>query len=242
MEYFIALVGGILTFLSPCILPLIPVYLAYITGLSVKELKDNQNGINISINSIFFVFGFTLVFSIFSVLLFILSLGLSGFKIWFSRIGGLIVILFGLHLTGILKLNFLNFQLKAEIKPKTSGILSSFLLGVAFGGGWTPCVGPILSGILMMSTQSDKIIKAIVQLILYSLGIGIPFILTGVFLNKMITLFNFFKKHSKIIEIISGIFLIILGILIITGWINLLSSYFSKHLFFLNNIEENLIK
>ncbi len=238
MEYIIALVGGILTFISPCILPLIPVYIAYITGISVKELKENQiNKSMVFVNSIFFVLGFTIIFTLFAILFFILSLGMSNFKIWFSRIAGFIIVIFGLHLIGVFKINLLNFQLKAELNTKKTGILSSFILGVAFGAGWTPCVGPILSGILVLSSQSNKMLLAIIQLIFYSMGIGIPFLLTALFLNRLVKLIEFFKKHSKIIEIISGLFLVVLGILIMTGLINNLSRYLP-----ILNFEEEIIK
>ncbi|MGC8764458.1 MAG: cytochrome c biogenesis CcdA family protein [Brevinematia bacterium] len=221
MSLLIAISGGILTFLSPCILPLIPVYITYITGLSVSELKEEKlNKSGIIINSLAFVAGFTTVFTIMAVLLFILSAGYGNIRIWFSRIGGIIVVLFGLHLTGILNIKFLNFQLKADVNTKSFGILNSLLIGMSFGGGWTPCVGPVLSGILVLSTQSSKIYLAILQLIFYSLGIGIPFILTAFFLDRAISFFNVFKKHSKTIEIISGVFLIVLGVLLFTGWIN----------------------
>ncbi len=242
MGFFIAFIGGILTFISPCILPLVPIYIAYITGISAQELKENKSqNRKIFFNSLLFVLGFTVVFIVLAILLFIFSISLGSMRIWLSRIGGLIIVIFGLHLTGIFNLKFLNFQLKPQIEKKESSFFTSFLMGIAFGSGWTPCVGPILSGILLLSTQSSKLLISILQLITYSIGIGIPFIITGIFLNRMLFLINFFKMHAKKIEIISGVFLIILGITVSFNLMGIFANFFAKVFSFLLNIENILL-
>lgn len=245
MSFIVALIGGVLTFLSPCILPLVPVYIAYITGISVQDLKNKESQKNLIValsNSLAFVLGFALIFSVLSFFLFILSMGMGNLKIWLSRIGGIVIILFGLNMTGILKLNFLNFQFRPEIKGKINSLPGSFLMGLAFGGGWTPCVGPVLSGILLLSSSTDKLYLAILHLIVYSLGIGIPFVFTALFLSSIVNLLDFLKKNSRLTELISGIFLIFLGILISFNLTGFIANFLSKIFPFLLDLEYKLIK
>lgn len=244
MSYLIAFIGGILTFISPCILPMIPIYLAYITGVSVKELTNsNESGVkNILFYSIMFVIGFTIVFTLLAVILYTISNNLGVFKVWLIRIAGVIVIIFGLHTAGFIKLNFLDYQAKFEFRVKESSILKSVLLGMSFGAGWSPCVGPILAGILFSSIQAVNILMTVSQLIVYSLGIGIPFILTGVFVNRSVSFLKFFKKHARGVELTSGIFIIVLGILLTFDLLNLFSSYFSNFSTFILQLEQKLIE
>ena len=237
MEYIIAFIGGIITFISPCILPLIPLYIAFIAGISVKSLEEKNKPIfSIFVSSLFFVLGFTLVFSILAFLFYIIISQLGSYKIWFNRIAGLIIIIFGIHMTGLIKIPFLNYEMKYS-KKINKGFFTPLLMGMAFGAGWTPCIGPILSGILFSSASSERPELAMLQLIIYSLGLGIPFILTGLLTNKVLSIFSFIKKHYKIIEIISGIFVIALGLIILTDKMGWLSGVFSRALPFLNNVE-----
>ncbi len=243
MTFIIAFLGGIITFISPCVLPLIPIYIAYISGMTVQQLKDETKPVfKIFINSLFFVLGFAAVFSALAALFYIFVQSLGSYKIWFNRIAGLILIVFGLHIIRIIKIPFLDFEIKLKTETKKINVFSSLLIGMVFGAGWTPCIGPILSGILFTSSSSQNPLLAVLLLITYSLGLGIPFILTGLLTHKLLSLFDAIKKHYRIIELISGAFLIILGLILFFDWMGFLSGYFSKIFPFLNNIETQFVK
>ena len=245
MNLVIAFIGGIITFVSPCVLPLIPIYIAYITGISVKDLKDSKSEkplVRILMNSLFFVLGFTIIFSTLAALFYIFVQALGNYKIWFNRIAGAIIIIFGLHIIGIFKIKFLNFEAKFKTEVKKTGLIPSFLMGAAFGAGWTPCIGPILSGILFTGANSTNPWTAVTMLIVYSLGLGIPFILTGLLTNRLIMVFNVIKRNYRIIEIISGIFLVLLGLMLVFDWMGTLSGFFSRLLPGLGYLENKLIK
>jgi len=218
-------------------------YIAYITGLSIHQLKGEEKKplLNIFFNSLSFVLGFTVIFTLLAAVLYIFvnNFG-TGFKIWFNRIAGTLIAIFGLHIMGVISIPFLNYEVKMDVKKSDSSLLGSFLMGVAFGAGWTPCIGPILSGILFSSTSTASPLSAIVLLIVYSLGIGIPFILTGLATNKLLSLFSAIKKHYKVVEIISGIFLVILGLMIAFDFIGIISIWFAATFPGLFNIESKI--
>lgn len=245
MEYIIAFVGGILTFISPCILPLIPIFIAYMSGLSVNELKgDNTDKPTLRIfsHSLFFVVGFTLVFSLLAALFYLFLTALGSYKIWFNRVAGLIIVIFGLHLARIIQIPFLNYEVKVNKQFKGKSFTGSFLMGVAFGAGWTPCIGPILSGILFSSSSSSNAFVAVSQLVVYSLGLGIPFILTGLLTSRFLVFFEAIKKHYRVIELIAGLFLVLLGIVVFMNWMGLLSGFFSRLFPGLSTVENIFIK
>lgn len=215
-----SLFAGILTFLSPCILPLIPAYMSYISGTSLQDIKSGQaNKLLVLVKSLLFILGFGLIF---------IALGASMASLlhnyfvgdWLNYIAGGIIILFGLHFLGIFKLSFLykskksNFELKSN-QNKFLSFISPFILGVSFALGWTPCVGPIFSSIVMLSsTQSGY---GLWLMSVYTLGLGIPFLLVALMLNQALGVLNKVKKYMRIVEIISGILLIIIGLVILSG-------------------------
>lgn len=221
--------AGILTFISPCVLPLIPAYLTFITGLSVNQINDKNNSLKTFISSIIFVSGFTTVFVLLGIsATYIGSFFLNNIDI-FKWIGATIVILFGIHLTGIFKISFLYKQTSFfGSMEKKSGYFAVFFIGCAFALGWTPCIGPILSSILILASTQETLNQGAILLIFYSLGLGIPFILTALFINKFLSVFNSIKKYYKQIEIVSGILLILIGILIITDGFNKITIYLMK--------------
>ena len=224
VSIFTSFFAGILTFISPCVLPLIPAYITLITGLSLNKLSEKNNLLKIFLSSVIFVLGFTTVFVILGIsATYIGSFFLNNINI-LRWIGGIIVIIFGLHLMGIFKISFLYKQM-SFFKPieKSSNYFTIFFIGCAFAIGWTPCVGPILSSILVLASTQETVNKGAVLLISYSLGLGVPFVLTALFINKFLTVFNFIKKHYKIIEIVSGILLVIIGILLITDSFTLIT-------------------
>ncbi len=230
-RYLIALTGGLITFISPCILPLVPVYIAYITGISVSELESGFKSkpvMRIFLNTLFFVAGFSLVFSLLAALLFIFLQFLGAYKIWFNRIAGLVIIIFGLQMTGVLNFKILNREARFRPAVKKISPVSSFLIGAAFGGGWTPCVGPVLSSILFTSEAGTEGLTSVLLLLTYSAGLGIPFILTGLLTARLMTLWNALKKNYRTVEIVSGLFLIALGLLLIADYMGYISGIFSQ--------------
>ncbi len=212
----IALFAGILSFVSPCVLPLIPAYVSYISGVSLQEMQSGTASTKrITISAILFVLGFSTVFIALGASATTLGKLLATNMRTFRIIAGSIIILFGLHIIGILKLKFLNYEKKMQIKSKKTSLVGAYLMGFAFAFGWTPCVGPILGAILAETSTYTTMSKGIILLSFYSLGLGIPFILTAIAINKFFFFFKRIKKYFHTIEIISGLLLISLGLLLI---------------------------
>jgi cytochrome c-type biogenesis protein len=223
--------AGLFTFASPCVLPLIPVYISFITGVSVNELK-NENASSLArtfFSALFFVFGFTLVFVMLGASASYLGGLFGSHKALIRWIGGGAVIIFGLHLAGALRIKFLYFEKRLGSQKFSGGYLGAFLVGIAFGAGWTPCIGPILSSILILASTQDTVYKGILLLIAYSAGLGLPLLLTALFVNIALGLFSKIKKFYGFIEVASGVILVLMGILIISNnfkWLSQLSGRF----------------
>ncbi len=237
---FTAFLFGLLSFVSPCVLPIIPGYLSFISGLSLDQMQNNENKKEILkkvfLNSLFFVFGFTTVFvALGASATFVGTFLLDNLEIA-GKIAGVLLILLGIHMMGIFKFKFLNYEKRFHQNKKSFGVIGSFVVGLAFAFGWTPCIGPILAGILAVAAQQETVYQGIGLLTVYSLGLGIPFLLAAVSLNGFFSVFNKVKKHFKVVEIVSGILLIGVGILMFTGSLAVLASYFSKWLPFLNEL------
>ncbi|MFC2149135.1 cytochrome c biogenesis CcdA family protein [Candidatus Auribacterota bacterium] len=227
---FVAFIAGLLSFLSPCILPLIPSYLFFITGLSAKELtKETDNKkvkLKALLNSLSFVAGFTFIFCILGATASFLGQLFFQYQEYIMKGGAVFIIIFGIHLTGIFKLGFLQKEKRAHVsKGRECGYICSFIIGLAFGAGWTPCVGPILGSILVMAGTTGEVLKGVVLLAAYSLGIGLPFIFATLALNQFLGLMNRFKKWIQVLSIISGVFLIIVGVLLFTNQFTVLSQW-----------------
>ncbi len=213
--YFGAFFAGILSFVSPCILPLIPVYISFVTGNSLDDLKKGDVSYqHVFIRSTFFIFGFSLIFVSMGIASSALGTFLLTNKILLAKISGVIVIFFGLYLAGIIKLDLLSKTKRATLQVGSYGFLSSFLFGIVFGFGWSPCVGPMLSSILIVAADTANMQKGAALLLLYSLGIGVPFLFSAFFINYFIK-FTSIVKRLDIIEKISGVLLIISGIYLI---------------------------
>ena len=229
ISVFVAFSAGLISFLSPCILPLIPSYLAFITGVSVEELTivDNLKQVRLKViaHSLMFILGFSLIFVALGASATFVSKFLSRNIRWFEIVGGVLIILFGLHFTGIFRLRFLDREKKFHLKKKPLGYLGTVLVGMAFGAGWTPCVGPILGSILTMAATTQNIIKGILLLAFYSLGIALPFFISGLILHRFFEYFQSIRKYFKVITTVGGILLIIVGILLVSGYFSAMSSY-----------------
>lgn len=210
MQYFISFLEGIITFISPCLLPMLPIYISYFAGGDTKNTKKTLTG------AFGFVLGFTIVFISLGALAGTLGSFLKEYQTAVNIISGLIVILFGLNYLGIFKLNIFQGSRK-NFDTNNLNFFSSILFGIIFSIGWTPCVGAFLGSALMMASVQGKVLTGILMLLSYSLGLGIPFILSAVLIQKLKTTFDFIKKNYATINIISGIFLILVGILMATG-------------------------
>jgi cytochrome c-type biogenesis protein len=219
----VALVAGLVSFLSPCVLPIIPGFLAYLGGTSANNQTPSRR--EIFVNSIFFVLGFGIVFAILGVLLnTALQAVAYDVQLWLSRIGGLIIIFFGLYLAKIIRIGFLEREHKIRITRRfRSRYLTSFLFGLAFAAGWTPCVGAALGAILGLAATSPS--AAFSLLLAYSAGLGLPFLVIGLFTAQATQLINKYSRVLKYVNIIFGIILIVLGVLVFTQSLNRIANF-----------------
>jgi cytochrome c-type biogenesis protein len=226
-----AFIAGILTFLAPCTLPLVPGYLALISGVSTEDLKipekRSQARQKIFLNGLLFVIGFSTIFILFGTLAGFIGRTLAPWRIWLTRVGGVFVIFFGLFMLNIFKIPFLTRDLKIKTPGlfKNGKLSNSFFLGAAFGFGWTPCVGPILGSILLLASTSATAFSGAILLAVFSMGLAIPFLVIALGLGSASQYISRFSKYLNAISVIGGIFLIILGVLLLTNNIGLLISY-----------------
>jgi cytochrome c-type biogenesis protein len=231
ISLFVAFTAGLISFLSPCVLPLIPSYMAFITGVSLEELSEHENlkkvRITVVLNSLFFILGFSSIFIAMGASATFIGTFLQENIRWFEIIGGIVVIILGLHFAGVFKLKFLERERKIHVKNKRLGLLGTFAVGMAFGAGWTPCVGPILGSILTLAATTQDVGKGIILLVLYSLGLGLPFFLAGILIHKFFEYFKAVRKYFRIITTVGGILLIIVGVLLISGYFTAMFSYLS---------------
>lgn len=225
----LALFAGLITFLSPCILPVIPSYLAFITGISIDEMTHEINlkcaRRSVLKNSLLFILGFSIIFVLLGISATFIGKFLARNIRWFEIIGGAAVVILGLNFTGLLRLKFLMREKRFHLHEKPVGLLGTIIVGMAFGAGWTPCVGPMLGAILTVAASSQDILKGIVLLISFSIGLGIPFLMTGLIIHKFFEHFHRIKKYFHVISLIGGILLILIGILLMTGYFSSIVMY-----------------
>src|SRR6266581_9076596 len=222
----IAFVAGILSFLSPCVLPLVPGYVSLISGVSIDRLKDGTaTGARRSVifNSLAFNVGLSMIFLALGT-----TAGLIGASIltnpWIRIIGGVVIIAFGLQLIGLLKISALYKDTRQFSQEKPRGMLGSFTLGIAFAAGWTPCIGPILGGIIGLAATSGGWRSGLILSAFYSAGLAVPFLLTGLGINQFLGFYANFRKHLHKVEVVSGVILILIGFLVMTNRVTLLAS------------------
>jgi len=234
-----AFIAGLLAFISPCILPLVPVYISLMSNRAIYRSDDIKisERLYLFLNSIFFVLGFSIVFIILGSTATIIGQALQNYSSIIIRIGGVILIIFGLQYTGLFKIRFLNIERRfsAPSSLKT-GYLGSFIIGVIFSFGWVPCVGMILSGILLMASQLDTLLQGIILLAVFSLGLGLPFIFASIFISFFSKFLKKINRHLNIISIISGIFLVALGVIFVTDSMSTVIGFLSRYLPFLNKL------
>lgn len=233
ITYWFALWAGVLSFFSPCVLPLIPSYLTYITGLSFAQLKDahptTQVRFTVFFHTLVFILGFSLVFVALGGIAGVASakfqLHFREGLVWVERIGGLLIILFGIHMTGLFHFGILLGEKRVHLQRKPGGFIGTFIVGVAFAAGWTPCIGPILGTILMIAATSGQAAKGVGLLSIYSLGLGLPFLVSGLLFSQFLVAFNRFRKYIRMIEIFTGVLLIIIGLMLMFNYMGTLTMY-----------------
>ena len=232
IELTIAFGAGLISFLSPCVLPLIPGYISYISGSSLNELIENKS-VNIT-PVILFTIGFSIVFIIFGAASTYLGQVLLQNSYELRIASGLIIILFSLHIIGIINLKFLNYEKRIQTRTNNN-FYSPVLIGMAFAFGWTPCIGPILGSILVFAATEESINKGVLLLIFYSIGLALPFILSGYLIQKFLMFSKNFKKNINLVTKIGGIVLLITGFLILTNQLQALGYYLLDYFPFLQN-------
>ncbi|MDY0291682.1 MAG: cytochrome c biogenesis CcdA family protein [Desulfuromonadaceae bacterium] len=234
ITHWIAFSAGLLSFFSPCVLPLIPSFMAYITGVSFADLKKEHQSSQVRwrvvSHSFAFVCGFSAVFILLGAAAGLFSgsvqSGMDEGLLWVQRIGGVLVFAFGLHMTGILRIGMLMQDKRINIKSKPSGYVGSFLVGLAFAAGWTPCIGPILGAILALAAgTSTDTLHGVALLTTYSAGLGIPFMLAGLLFHRFLLFFNRFKTHIRLMEIITGVLMIVVGALLFSNQFSKISNW-----------------
>lgn len=220
---------GVLAFISPCILPLLPVYVLYLSGqvtdktLPVPDVSTHAEEAKppkkqLISNTLFFILGFTIVFVLLGATSTALGRVLADHRILLERISGAVIILFGIHMTGWIRIPFLQKEHRFDMARTSGGFIASLLMGMSFSLGWTPCLGPFLGSALLLSSQSDTLLQGMALLFVFSMGLGVPFLLTSLLLNQLSSVFTWFQKHAAIIRMVGGLLLILLGLLMLLGW------------------------
>jgi cytochrome c-type biogenesis protein len=224
-----AFFAGLVSFLSPCVLPLVPGYVSLISGVGVEELKSQETHLfrKVMLNSVAFILGFSVVFIALGAISTEVGQLMAHYKSLLARVAGVVIVLFGLHLTGIFRINALYADKRLHNVKGGSTASGAFLIGFAFAFGWTPCVGPILAVILGFAAAQDSVTKGIGLLAVYSMGLAVPFLLTSFGIQRFLKFYSRFRAHMHAVEVASGGLLIALGILLVVGKFTLLSNYLS---------------
>uniref|UniRef100_A0A831UGF3 Cytochrome c biogenesis protein CcdA n=1 Tax=Geobacter metallireducens TaxID=28232 RepID=A0A831UGF3_GEOME len=232
VTFFGAFIAGLLSFLSPCVLPLIPSFITYITGLSFADLQAEHPSHKVRqqtiVHTLLFIAGFTTVFVLLGASATFIGGFLQEHMNTIRKVGGVLIIIFGIHVTGLVPIHLLLGEKRVTVHRKPAGYLGSFVVGLAFAAGWTPCIGPILASILMVAATEETVSHGILLLFIYSMGLAIPFFLSSLAMHQFLVVFNRFKKHIRIFEIITGVFLVIVGVMIFSNYLSILSQFSMK--------------
>lgn len=224
-----ALVAGVLSFASPCCLPLVPAYLSYITGVSTEEFSAEQTAgqrRQILLSAFAFAVGLALVFTLLGATATFISQLLLDYQEWVARIAGIIIIIFGLHMLGLLKIRWFDQEKRVDFTQRRApGLLGALLMGSAFGVGWTPCVGPFLGSILLLASQSSTVGAGMLLLFIYGLGLGLPFVAAGLLIGQLMTVIRRIRRYMGAITVTSGGLLIVMGLLVFTNQLSIITSY-----------------
>jgi cytochrome c-type biogenesis protein len=219
----IAFTAGILSFLSPCVLPLIPSYITFITGMGFEDVTRSRR--TTLVHASLFVFGFSLIFVALGVSATALGSLLLAYRDWISRVGGVLVIVFGLYMLGVLRIGAMARDTRVHLSDKPVGYLGTVLVGIAFGAGWTPCIGPILGAILTYASTAEDLSRGMTLLAAYSAGLAIPFLGSALAIERFLGAFQRFRRHMGTVNRISGVLLILVGVLMLTNWFVVLAGW-----------------
>ena len=229
VSLFAALGAGVLSFISPCVLPLVPGYVSLISGTGVDELRSNEQRVmrRVMLNSVTFILGFTVVFIALGAVATSVGQITRQYYSILTRIAGVVIIIFGLHLTGIFKIKALYADKRMHEVKGGSTALGAFVVGFAFAFGWTPCIGPILATILAFAASQDTVMRGVLLLAVYSAGLAVPFLLTSLGVDRFLAFYTRFRRHLHTVEVVSGVLLILIGALVLTRHFTVLSGYLS---------------
>ena len=212
---FVAFAAGLLSFLSPCVLPLVPSYIGFLTGMSLPEVSGRRRAA--LAHALLFVLGFSLVFILLGASATALGRALNYYQVWLQRVGGVLIIAFGLVCLGVIRVGALNQERRVQVERKPVGYLGSALVGMAFAAGWTPCIGPVLGGILGLAATSQDVTRGMLLLGVYSAGLAVPFLIAAVALESFLSWFQRFRRFLPWVMRVSGVLLIFVGLLMVTG-------------------------
>jgi cytochrome c-type biogenesis protein len=233
ISLFAAFAAGLLSFVSPCVLPLVPSYISYITGLSVERLSDpaerRRFRISIMLNSLLFIAGFSCVFIAFGASASLIGQMLIIYQDYLRKIGGLLIIGFGLYLLGALNLGFLSRERRLHFGSRPAGYVGSFLIGVAFAAGWTPCVGPVLGTILLYAGTTESLADGVMLLGCYSLGLGLPLFATALGVDRFLSYFKQIRAYLWGVSTVSGAFLVVVGLMIYANSLTMITSLLERY-------------
>lgn len=224
----IAFGAGVLSFLSPCVLPLVPSYLSFVTGMSLEDLQEGVNRRTTLVHSLLFVAGFTGIFLLLGASASFLGQFLRAYESWISRVGGVVIIILGLHLAGAFRLTPLMREKRLHLNDKPAGYLGTLGVGAIFGAGWTPCIGPVLGAILTFAASQEQFWSGVFLLLVYSLGLAVPFLLSSLALDAFLRAFSRFRRFLPVVQVASGLLLVLLGLLLLTGTFSALSTYLTR--------------
>jgi cytochrome c-type biogenesis protein len=219
----LAMSAGLISFLSPCVLPLVPSYVSFITGMSLEDVERSRR--TALVHALLFVLGFTLIFLTLGAAATAIGQLMRGIELWISRIGGALIVLFGLYLLGVIRIEALGREGRLHLANKPLGYLGTVVVGIAFGAGWTPCIGPVLGAILTYAASEANVQRGMLLLGAYSLGLAIPFVLAAVALGRFFVVFGWIRRHLALINRIAGVMLVVVGLLMMTDRFTLLASW-----------------
>jgi cytochrome c-type biogenesis protein len=232
VSLFTAFAGGIVSFISPCVLPIVPGYLSFISGVNLSQLRASETprelARRVGITSVAFVLGFSTVFVSLGAAATLVGYTLQQYKRELAMVGGVVIIVLGLHTAGVVRLPFLLYEKRPEVKTRPLTLIGAYAVGLAFAFGWTPCIGPILGAILLYAAQQETVAQGVLLLCAYSAGLGMPFILSGLAINSFFGASGRLRPHLMKVERVSGVLLIAVGVLLVTDRLTILAQYFAR--------------
>lgn len=228
VSLLVAFGAGILSFLSPCVLPIVPGYLGFITGMSLDELRDDTSRRAVMVPALFFVGGFTLIFMLLGASATLIGQVMKVYQEWIARIGGLVIIVFGLHLLGVFRFRALMRERRVQLSRSPAGYAGAGIAGLAFGAGWTPCLGPVLAALLTYASTRETLLSGVVLLFSYAMGLAVPFLLAALATGSFLRASQRVRGAIPVLEKVSGVVLVLVGLLLVSGSFTVLSGWLTR--------------